>query len=151
MSTAQTLDRDVAQSLITKLDLGHIRPKDAKEFAQKYCGVTLKGRTRDQLVRSINSVIEPARPAPEAGLTEAETLAVIADRRDQKAANVFPLEHLPHYELCARLADALAALHALDAVSWLDRDWSNSDDLAQAKEAARAVIAANPSPSKAQL
>lgn len=85
MSAAQTLDREVAQSLITKLDLGRIRPKDAKEFAAKYYGVQLSGRTREQVAKSIGQCM--AAPAqPEVTLTEAETLVVIADRRDQRPA-----------------------------------------------------------------
>lgn len=60
----ETLDRDVAQTLIAKLDQGLIRPIEAKRFAASYCGVQLTGRTREQVIKSIGQHIEaPAQPA----------------------------------------------------------------------------------------
>ena len=48
-----TIPQDVAQTLITKLDLRHITTTEAKEHARRY-GVALSGRTREQLARSIS-------------------------------------------------------------------------------------------------
>jgi len=53
-----TLPRDVAQMLVTKMDLNAITPTDAKAHASRY-GVTLTGRTREQVVRSIGQQMEP--------------------------------------------------------------------------------------------
>lgn len=61
MPTFSTLPRDVAQTLITKLDLNHISPKAAKEHALRYYGIELQGRTRDQVARDIGRKME--RPA----------------------------------------------------------------------------------------
>jgi len=48
-----TIPRDVAQTLIAKLDQKHIRPGEAKAFAQKHYSVTLPGRSREQVANAI--------------------------------------------------------------------------------------------------
>lgn len=44
---------DIKQLVVTKLDLGHISPLEARTFIKNVCGVTLHGRTRDRLVQEI--------------------------------------------------------------------------------------------------
>lgn len=79
-----TLPKDVAQMLITKLDLGHATPKETKEHAARY-GVTLVGRTREQVARSIGKAIE--KPAV---LSHYESAITGANekRRDQLIAGL---------------------------------------------------------------
>ena len=42
-----------AQTLISKLDLGHISVKYAKDFVRTQYGVSLVGRTKEQVIRAI--------------------------------------------------------------------------------------------------
>lgn len=71
------LPRDVAQTLITKLDLGQTRPIDAKRHAEAHYGVLLSGRTREQVIKSIGEHIA-ALPqwdeSPEAAQSRVEDL-----------------------------------------------------------------------------
>ena len=56
------IPRDVAQTLITKLDLGHVKPCEAANHAARY-GVALTARTRDKMAREIGRAMQ--RPASE--------------------------------------------------------------------------------------
>lgn len=55
------LPRDVGQMLVSKLDRGLIRPSEAINFAHHTYGVTLTGRTRDSVARSVINHMEPAK------------------------------------------------------------------------------------------
>lgn len=51
------MPRDVAQRLITALDLGHMTPKAAKDFCAKSYRLKITGRTRDDVARAIGRAI----------------------------------------------------------------------------------------------
>ena len=49
------MNKITAQTLITKLDLSLITPKEAKEYAKRWHGIELPGRTKEQIIKSINA------------------------------------------------------------------------------------------------
>lgn len=54
------IDRMTVQTLTTKLDLGHITAKEAKEHLQKHCHLTVKGRSREDVIRAMNHELRAA-------------------------------------------------------------------------------------------
>ena len=50
------IDRQTFQTIITKLDLGHITLKEAKVFAQRM-GAKPEGRTKEQFIQSLTRQI----------------------------------------------------------------------------------------------
>jgi len=57
------IPRDVAQTLITKLDLGHMKPSEAAQAAARY-GVTITARTRDKVAREIGRAMQGPASEP---------------------------------------------------------------------------------------
>ncbi len=56
-----TIPRDVGQLIITKLDLRQITPREAREHAAKWYGVTVAGRTREAVAHNIGKAMAPLR------------------------------------------------------------------------------------------
>lgn len=56
------LDRETAQTLITKLDTFAITVKEAKDFVATNYGVCLRSRTRDRLVLEISQACRKVAP-----------------------------------------------------------------------------------------
>jgi len=55
----QAIPRDVAQTVITKLDLGHITLSEARAFIRQVCGTEVSGRTKDRFIREIARASKP--------------------------------------------------------------------------------------------
>lgn len=47
------IPRDVAQTLVTKLDLNHVTVKESKEFVLRLYGIALTGRTKAKIIREV--------------------------------------------------------------------------------------------------
>lgn len=56
----QAIPRDVAQTVITKLDLGHITLSEARAFIRQVCGIEVGGRTKDRFIREIARAAKPS-------------------------------------------------------------------------------------------
>lgn len=54
-------DLPLLQLLIQQLDLGYIKPSEAKDKVSLYTGHAVKGRTKEQVIKGISSLIMEAR------------------------------------------------------------------------------------------
>jgi hypothetical protein len=54
------IDRMTVQTLTTKLDLNQITPKEAKAHLKKFSGLTITGRTREDVIRAMGRELREA-------------------------------------------------------------------------------------------